>query len=303
MSGIGVTYVVLMATIFLDLFHNKSMDVYDWTVVVGCVVLPAIFITRVSLIAWFSMISVFSLFSGVFTIIIYCITQYQKMSFSNMPSFHLNSFLVGLGIIVFSFTAHAVFPGVEGSMRHPEQYPMMLKVAFANSIITKLALGLLGVFRYGQELNQAITVNIKTSPVFYILSNVFVIGNVVLAFPLVMFVVLETWDKKMLPHFPHLSKDSSFHWFWLILTRPLLLTFGVFLAITVPHFGLVMGLLGSLTGTSLCFIFPCVFHLKLKWKKLNWLQIACRVAVTIFGIVVGILGVVFSAIELINVSK
>lgn len=60
MSGIGVTYVVLMATIFLDLFHNKSMDVYDWTVVVGCVVLPAIFITRVSLIAWFSMISVFS---------------------------------------------------------------------------------------------------------------------------------------------------------------------------------------------------------------------------------------------------
>ena len=123
----------------------------------------------------------------------------------------MDSFLVGLGIIVFSFTAHAVFPGVEGSMRHPEQYPMMLNIAFANSIITKLALGLLGVFRYGQELNQTITVNIKTSPVFYILSNTFVIGNVVLAFPLVMFVVLETWDKKMLPYFPHLSKDSNFH--------------------------------------------------------------------------------------------
>lgn len=304
MSGIAVTYIVLMASIFLDLFHNRtSMNVYEWSVVVGCFVLPGIFITRVSVIAWISMISVFSLFSAVLTIIIYCVTQYDKMSGHNMPGFQLNSFLIGFGIIVFSFTAHAVFPGVEGSMRYPGQYPMMLNVAFANSTITKLILGLMGVFRYGQELNQTITINIKTSPVFYIISNTFVIANVVLAFPLVMFVVLETWDSKMLPHFPHLSKESSFHWFWLILTRPLLLIFGIFLAISVPHFGLVMGLLGSLTGTSLCFIFPCIFHLKLKWKKLNWFQVVCRVFVTLFGIGCGILGAIFSTIELVNASR
>jgi len=305
MSGIAVTYLVLMATIFLDFFHNKtSMNVYEWSVVVGCFVLPGIFITRVSVIAWISMISVFSLFSAVLTIIIYCVTQYDKMSVHNMPGFQLNSFLIGFGIIVFSFTAHAVFPGVEGSMRYPEQYPRMLNVAFSNSTITKLILGLLGVFRYGQELKQAITINIKTSSyAIYILSNTFVIANVVLAFPLVMFVVLETWDSKMLPHFPHLSKGSAFHWFWLILTRPLLLIFGIFLAISVPHFGLVMGLLGSLTGTSLCFIFPCIFHLKLKWKKLNWFQVVCRVLITLFGIGCGILGAVFSTIELVNASK
>ena len=304
MSGIAVTYIVLLASIFLDLFHNMtSMDVYEWSVIVACFVLPGIFITRVSVIAWISMISVFALFSGVLTIIIYCITQYQQMSIDNMPGFQLNSFLIGFGIIVFSFTAHAVFPGVEASMRHPEQYPMMLNVAFANSTITKMVLGLMAVFRYGQEVNQAITINLKSSPVFYILSNTFVVSNVVLAFPLVMFVVLETWDTKMLPYFPHLAKESGFHWFWLLLTRPLLFTFGVFLAITVPHFGLVMGLLGSLTGTSLCFIFPCVFHLKLKWKKLAWYQVVCRVFITLFGIACGILGAVFTGIELVTVSK
>lgn len=304
MSGIAVTYIVLLASIFLDFFHNMtSMDVYKWTVVVACFVLPGIFITRVSIIAWISMISVFSLFSAVLTIIIYCITQYDKMRLDNMPGFQLNSFLIGFGIIVFSFTAHAVFPGVEGSMRHPEQYPMMLNVAFANSTITKIILGIMGTFRYGSELNQAITINLKSSQVFYILSNTFVVANVVLAFPLVMFVVLETWDDKMLPYFPHVGKESSFHWFWLLLTRPLLFTFGVFLAISVPHFGLVMGLLGSLTGTSLCFIFPCLFHLKLKWKKLAWYQVVCRVLIAIFGFGCGILGAAFTGIELVNVSK
>ena len=304
MSGIAVTYIVLLASIFLDFFHNMtSMDVYKWTVVVACFVLPGIFITRVSIIAWISMISVFSLFSAVLTIIIYCITQYDKMRLDNMPGFQLNSFLIGFGIIVFSFTAHAVFPGVEGSMRHPEQYPMMLNVAFANSTITKIILGIMGTFRYGNELNQAITINLKSSQVFYILSNTFVVANVVLAFPLVMFVVLETWDDKMLPYFRHVGKESSFHWFWLLLTRPLLFTFGVFLAISVPHFGLVMGLLGSLTGTSLCFIFPCLFHLKLKWKKLAWYQVVCRVLIAIFGFGCGILGAAFTGIELVNVSK
>lgn len=304
MSGIAVTYIILLASIFFDFFHSKtSLDIYHWTVIVGCFVLPGLFVTRVSLIAWISMISVFSLFCAILTIIIYCITQYKEMTLSNMPDFQLNSFLVGFGIIVFSFTAHAVFPGVEASMRHPEQYPTMLNIAFANSTITKLALGMLGVLRYGHDLNQSVTLNLKNSATFYILSNTFVVANVVLAFPLVMFVVLETWDTKMLPFFPHLAKGTSWHWFWLFLTRPVLFTFGLFLAITVPHFGLVMGFVGSLTGTSLCFIFPSVFHFKLKWSQLAWYQIIVRIVIAVFGIVCGILGATFTAVELYNVSK
>lgn len=304
MSGIAVTYVILIASIFFDfLRHKTALDIYDWTVIVGCLVLPGVFITRVSLIAWFSMFSVFSLFSAILTIIICCITQYKEMTIDNIPSFHLSSFLVGFGIIVFSFTAHAVFPGVEASMRKPKQYPAMLNVAFANSIITKIALGMLGVLRYGPELNQAVTINLKNSAVFYILANAFVVANVVLAFPLVMFVVFETWDSKMLPYFPHLAQGTTCHWFWLLLTRPLIFTFGVFLAIAVPHFGLVMGLLGSLTGTSLCFVFPCVFHLKLKWNKLVWYQVASRIAIAVFGIACGVLGASFSAIKLATAGK
>lgn len=304
MSGAAVTYVILMASIFFDfLQHATALDIYDWTVIVGCLVFPGVFITRVSFIAWLSMLSVFSLFSAILTTIIYCITQYEQMTIDNMPSFHLSSFLVGFGIIMFSFTAHTVLPGVEASMQKPKQYPAMLNVAFANSTISKIALGMLGVLRFGPELKQAVTINLKNNAVFYILANAFVVANVILAFPLLLFDVFETWDNKILPYFPHLARGSTCHWFWLLLTRPLILTFGVFLAIAVPHFGLVMGLLGCLTGTTLCFIFPCVFHLKLKWNKLAWYQVAFRIAIAVFGIACGVLGASFSALKLVTVGK
>ena len=304
MSGIGVTYLVLLATVFHDLLqHSVALDIYEWTVVCACVVLPGIFITRVSIIAWISMVSVFALMLSLAVMITYAVTEFKHMSIANMPGFQLDNTLVGFGVVVFSYTAHAVFPGVEGSMREPLKFPVMMNVSFAFSAVVKVVLGVLCVLRFGAATNQAITVNMKTSAVFYYLSNALVVTNVMLAFPLVMFVVLETWDDKMLPRFPHLARDSRWHWFWLLLTRPLLFSFGTFLAISVPHFGLVMGLLGSVTGSCLCFVFPCLFHMKLKWKQLAWYQVLVRSFVVVFGVGCGGLGAVFTGKELAAAVK
>lgn len=299
MFGGVVTYLVLLGTIFNDILHKFApMDIYTWSAISACVALPGLFIRRVSVIAWISMISVFALMSSILTIIIYSITQYDGMSIKNVPPFDINEFPIGFGVIVFSYTAHAVFPGVEGSMKYPEQYPMMMNVAFLVAAIVKVAFGLLPVLRFGANTQQAITVNLKTNQVFYILANALVVTNVFTAFPIVSYIVLETCDQKILPYFPHLQKDTKYHWFWIILSRPLILSFGLLLAIVVPHFGLVMGLVGSFTGTCLCFMFPCIFHMILKWKELHWYNIAVRVFITVFGFVCGVLGIVFTAKEL-----
>ena len=44
----------------------------------------------------------------------------------------------------------------------------------------------------------------------------------------------------------------------------------LFLAVCVPHFDLLMGLTGSLTGSALSFIFPCIFHISIKRLKLRY---------------------------------
>jgi solute carrier family 32 (vesicular inhibitory amino acid transporter) len=40
--------------------------------------------------------------------------------------------------------------------------------------------------------------------------------------------------------------------------------FTVLMACFIPHFSILMGFIGSFTGTMLSFIWPCYFHLKLK---------------------------------------
>lgn len=303
MFGGVISYLVLLGTIFSDIlskYKSLNFDIYTWSSICACIALPGFFLRRVSVIAWISMISVFALMSSIMTIIIYSITEYKDMSIHKVPGFDIRKFPIGFGVIVFSYTAHAVFPGVEGSMRRPEQYPMMMNVAFLLAAIVKVAFGLLPVLRFGEDTNQAITVNLKTDQAFYILANALVVTNVFTAFPIVSYIVLETVDHKLLPYFPHLERETKYHWVWILLSRPLVLSFGLFMAIIVPHFGLFMGLVGSFTGTCLCFIFPCVFHIVLKWKELRWYNIVARVYVIVFGIVCGVLGIVFTGIELAN---
>lgn len=299
MYGGIIMYIVLLATVFSYILNQLTpLDIYQWAVVCAYVALPGIFITRVSVIAWISMISVFALLSGIFTIIIYCITEYRDMALSNIPPFDPEKFPIGFGVIVFSYCAHAVFPGVEGSMREPKQFPMMMNSAFSLAAVVKVLLGLLAVLRFGNATEQVITINMSISPIFNIVATVLVVTNVFLAFPLCMFVVLETWDAKVLPYFPHLSEEGNYHWFWMLLTRVMLLTFALFLAVIVPHFGLLMGFVGSFTGTCLSFVFPCVFHLTLKWKKTPWHSIILKIAVILFGLVCGACGLFFSGREL-----
>lgn len=299
MYGGVIMYIVLLATVFSDILQEKApLDIYQWAVICAYVALPGIFITRVSVIAWISMISVFALLSSIATIIIYCITEYRDMAISNIPPFDPQKFPIGFGVIVFSYCAHAVFPGVEGSMREPKQFPMMMNSAFSLAGVVKVLLGLLAVLRFGKQTNQVITVNMAISPVFNIVATALVVTNVFLAFPLCMFVVLETWDNKLLPYFPHLGRESKHHWFWLVLTRTLLLTFALFLAVIVPHFGLLMGFVGSLTGTCLSFVFPCVFHLVLHWNKTPWYSVLTKILIILFGLVCGACGLFFSGREL-----
>lgn len=301
MYGGIIMYIVLLATVFHDMLQTvTNLDIYTWAVICAYVAFPGIFIRRVSVIAWISMFSVFSLMCGLGTLIIYCITEYKQMSLKNIPLFNAETFPIGFGIIVFSYCAHAVFPGVEGSMKEPHKFGNMMNLSFLLAAVMKCLLGLLSVLRFGPDTEQVITVNVKSSLVFNYLANAFVITNVFLAFPLCMFVVLETWDSKMLPFFPHLQAESKFHWFWLLITRLLLVTFALFLATVVPHFGLLMGFVGSFTGTCLSFVFPCVFHLKLKWKWLHWYDVFLRCFVILFGLVCGGFGLVFSARELAN---
>jgi len=300
MFGGVIMYVVLLGTVWADMFQKYTgLGMKEWAALNCCISLPTLFITKMSIVSWLSMLSVFSLMSALVTLIAFCFTQISVWSLVNVPPFDPQTFPVGFGIIVFSYCAHAVFPSIEGSMRKPEQFNGMMNSSFLLAAIVKGALGTFMVLTFGNLTEEVATVNLAAYPIWSKAATFLVIGNVLLAIPLGMFVVSLTFDDAFLTYFPHLNRDSKFHWVWLLITRPLLIAFALFLAIMVPHFGLLMGVIGSLTGTCLCFLFPCYFHLKLRWNTLAKWEVAVDVAIMVFGLIAGSLGFAFSTKALI----
>ena len=84
------------------------------------------------------------------------------------------------------------------------------------------------------------------------------------------------------------------------MTRPIILGFGLVIAMLVPHFGDVMGFIGSFSGTCLSFILPCVFYMKIHWRKTKMHEIILCCCIIVFGVVAGVTGMVYAARKLVT---
>ena len=77
----------------------------------------------------------------------------------------------------------------------------------------------------------------------------------------------------------------------MLIARSVFLGVTFLTAVCVPHFDLLMGLTGSLTGALLSFIFPCIFHINIKKLKLEYYQIFFDIVILIMGTVCSVTGV------------
>lgn len=74
----------------------------------------------------------------------------------------------------------------------------------------------------------------------------------------------------------------------------------VLMAISIPHFAILMGFIGSFTGTMLSFIWPCYFHLKLKRPQLDQGTIAYDYFIIFLGCLFGVIGIYDSGSAMIK---
>ena len=68
----------------------------------------------------------------------------------------------------------------------------------------------------------------------------------------------------------------------------------ILFAVVVPHFTILMGFIGSFTGCFLSFIWPCIFHLKLRRHTMSWMVMMYDIFIIFLGIIFGLLGMYYS---------
>jgi vesicular inhibitory amino acid transporter len=85
---------------------------------------------------------------------------------------------------------------------------------------------------------------------------------------------------------------------WAVAIRVGLIAFTLLIALIVPHFALLMGLIGNITGTMLSFIWPAYFHLRLKKEGLSTWGIITDYGIIVLGLLFGSVGVFYASRQL-----
>uniref|UniRef100_A0A1I7X805 Aa_trans domain-containing protein n=1 Tax=Heterorhabditis bacteriophora TaxID=37862 RepID=A0A1I7X805_HETBA len=177
------------------------------------------------------------------------------------------------------------------SLSSPKEFKRMLKWSHVAAAFFKAIFGLCGFLTFG-ELTQ-------------VLVNIVLVIKALLSYPLPFYAAVQLLKDNLFrgiantPFTGCYSPDGSLRE-WALFLRIVLLLFTLFIALSVPYLIELMGLIGNITGTMLSFIWPALFHLHIKGKKMVDRDKKFDQFIIGMGCTICISGVYFSLMELIR---
>ncbi len=295
----SVSFFILIGQVTYDMLEHIlptfNMSAQLLIVLWACLVLPFLFIRRVSIIAKFSCVALFSMLSALIVCYAVLISHYSEWDMRRLKlNFNIEQILLGCGVINNSFFVHLIVPAIEGSMREPQNFRRASAASYGFNTLLKIGFGLLGTLTFGSFVQQSITSNLTSSMPILISLSCLIALNLFFSFPISLCVVFEMLDEYLLPVMLVFHGQGKRSWAWLLVSRLLLLLSVVLIAVSVPQFGLVVSFIGNVRGTAVALVLPIYFYLKLKWKHLRTLSKIFNIFLLLFYLLVGIGGAYFS---------
>ncbi|KAJ7341921.1 hypothetical protein JRQ81_007874 [Phrynocephalus forsythii] len=293
-----VLYLVVSGNLLTHSFPALPVTEKTWSALAFAGLLPCVFIKSLKSVSRLSLLCSLVHFVIIFVVITYCLTQMHRWSWTRFNlSVEFENFLVATGVIIFSYTSQIFLPALERSMQNPGECNSMLNWTHFLACVFKTALALTAFLTWGEETKEIITDNL---PAFLqTLVNLCLLAKVLLSYPLPFFAVTEILHTYFSP-----SQKTNCNSPWIpVVLKSSLLLLTLLLAIFIPHFALLMGLTGSILGAAMTFLLPSLFHLKLKWEKLRFLEKCTDISIFILGIFCSLAGLVCSIKGLLKVFK
>ncbi|NXF85879.1 VIAAT protein, partial [Eubucco bourcierii] len=284
-----ILYLVVSGNLLSHSFPSVPVAERTWSAVAFVTLLPCVFIRTLKVVSKLSQLCSLVHFMIVLVVMTYCLTQIQQWSWAKFRlSIEFEDFLVSVGVIIFSYTSQIFLPTLEGNMRNPGEFRCMLSWTHSLACVLKTTFALTAFLTWGEDTKEVITDNLPSF--LQTLVNLCLLTKALLSYPLPFFAATEIV-------FVCISRGNHSNY------RPPLFALGVrgsFLLLTllmamfIPHFALLMGLTGSVTGAAMTFLLPSLFHLKLQWNKLSCLEKCTDISVFILGSLCSLAGIVCS---------
>ncbi|XP_078398973.1 vesicular inhibitory amino acid transporter [Cetorhinus maximus] len=293
-----ILYLVVSGNLMFHSFPHMQMSEKTWFVIAVVILVPCLFIQNLRIVSKLSLLCSVVHFVVTFVVITYCMTQAQKWSWKRVNfSMDFENFLVSIGVIIFSYTSQIFLPTLEGSMKNKGNFVCMLTWTHLSACIFKTVFVLVTFLTWGNETKEVITDNLPFT--LRMLVNVCLVVKALLSYPLPFYAAAEVLQSCILNQSSVEAKAQV----WALVLRGCLLMLTLLMAIFMPHFALLMGLTGSVTGAVLTFLLPSVFHLRLLWYKLGNLQRFLDISIIFLGSLCGLSGIFCSVKGLIHAFR
>ncbi|XP_012831750.1 PREDICTED: vacuolar amino acid transporter 1-like [Erythranthe guttata] len=295
-------------------FPNMQMDVFGihldsyqiCAIISALIILPTVWLRNLRLLSYISVGGVVTLvlvvaclvWAGVSSDVGFHPTG-KAIDFPNLP--------ITIGIFSFCYGSHSVFPNIYSSMREPSRFPSVLIISFVTAGFLYAGVAVFGYSMFGEAIKPQFTLNLPTNlepskiagwAVILIksvikLTHFFYLIIQVVA-PLTKFGLSMTpvalGLEELLPSSYIQSTTMS------LIIRTTLVFSTLIVALTVPYFGSVMALIGSLLVMLVSVVLPCASSMRIHAGRLSKLEIITSTAVIIMGICFAMVGT-YSAVS------
>ena len=309
-------YPIVAASVMRGLLPKLRISSGLWVLVFGLLMLPNIFFRKLYHISIMSTLTVVSAVCISVVLTLYCFTQAGTWQTYDLNEFDLKEFVASIGVMVASYSSQMYLSIIECDMKKPKDAPLVMNAGYFAMTALKIGVGVIAYMTFGENTHEVVTLNLPTGMILTAVNIVVVILSLS-SYTLPMFTVFEILEKdspwlmtgdielsseKELKNLDEETKQSYIA-IRRTVVRLALVIVTLIMAVSVPHFGLVLSFIGTFTGAFLEMIFPSLFYVILKHERISTVTIVLNILIVGFIMLFMGVGIYFSGIAMVKAFK
>uniref|UniRef100_J3KVI4 Amino acid transporter transmembrane domain-containing protein n=2 Tax=Oryza brachyantha TaxID=4533 RepID=J3KVI4_ORYBR len=258
---VAIGFLILEGDNLDKLFPGTSLSVGGlvvsgkqlFVVLVAVVILPTTWLRSLAVLAYVSASGVLASVVVVFCVLWVAVVdgvgfhgKGRMLNVSGLPT--------ALGLYTFCYCGHAIFPTLCNSMKEKDKFSKVLVICFVACTLNYGSMAILGYLMYGDDVKSQVTLNLPEGKISSKLAIYTTLINPFSKYALMVTPVATAIEERLLA-----GNKRSVN----VLIRTLIVVSTVVIALTVPFFGHLMALVGSLLSVMASMLLPCICYLKI----------------------------------------
>ncbi|XP_054814505.1 amino acid transporter AVT1C-like [Prosopis cineraria] len=279
-----IEYIILESDNLSSLFPNAHLSLGGielnshilFALLTTLAVLPTVWLRDLSILSYISAGGVIA--SVLVSLCLLWIGLVDGVGFEHKGTpLNLATLPVALGVYGYCYSGHAVFPNIYTSMANPNQFPAVLLACFGICTLLYAGVAVMGYTMFGEATLSQFTLNLPPDLVATKVAVWTTVVNPFTKYALTISPVAMSLEE-LIP------SSNSKSYLYSIFIRTGLVVSTLVVGLSVPFFGLVMSLIGSLLTMLVTLILPCACFLRILRGRVSSLQASLCIAVITVGV-------------------